>query len=220
MKQENKKRGLDRLAVITTIVCLLPIIFSAVVYRDLPDQMAIHWGPNNQPDGWATKAFAAFGLPVFLAVLNLLCHIGSNRAGQAERQPSFLVLVCKWFPALLSVILTPITLLIALGKEIDVGGIVCLIIGVMMLLVGNYLPKCRQNRTMGIKLPWTLANEENWDKTHRMGGFLWILSGVLIIAVSFFRSLVPCLDWLMVAFLFLVILAPVVYSYVLHRKGL
>lgn len=220
MKQENQKHGLDRLAVITTIVCLLPMIFSAVVYRDLPDRIAIHWGLNNQPDGWAAKAFAAFGLPVFLAVLNLLCHIGSNRAGQSERQPYFLVMVCKWLPALLSVILMPITLLIALGKEIDVGGIVYLIVGVMLLLVGNYLPKCRQNRTMGIKLPWTLANEENWDKTHRMGGFLWILSGVLIIAVSFFRSLVPWLDWLMVAFLFLVILAPVVYSYVLHCKGL
>lgn len=219
MKQENKKKGLDRLAVITTIVCLLPMIFSAVVYRDLPEQMAVHWGFGSEPNGWAPRAFAAFGLPATLAALNLLCHWGSNRAGQAERQPSVLLTICKWFPALLSLILTPIVLLIALGKQIDVGTVVYLIIGVMLLLVGNYMPKCRQNRTMGIKLPWTLESEENWDKTHRMAGPLWMIVGALLLATIFFRSWLPWLDGLMVALLFVLILAPIIYSYVLHRRG-
>lgn len=218
MKQENKKRGLDQLAVITTLVCLLPMIFSALVYRDLPDQMAVHWGVDNQPDGWASKPFAAFGLPVFLAALNLLCHIGSNRIGGEERQPKALLLFCKWLPALLSLILVPITLLIALGKEINVGGIACGIVGVALLLVGNYMPKCRKNRTMGIKLPWTLADEENWDKTHRLAGPLWMLFGVVTLAAAFFLNEAPWLGWLVVAILFLVVLVPLFYSYVLFRK--
>lgn len=220
MKQENKKRGLNRLAVITTIVCLLPIIFSAAVYRDLPDQMAIHWGPNNQPDGWAAKPFAAFGLPTVLAALNLLCHVGSNRAGQAERQSSVLLLFCKWLPALLSLILTPIILLVALGKEINIGCVVFCIIGAMLLLVGNYLPKCRQNRTMGIKLPWTLESEENWDRTHRLAGPLWMLSGVVTLAAAFFVIRFSWLSWVLAVVLFPCILFPAVYSYVLHRKGI
>lgn len=215
--ETKKKRSLDGLAIVTTVCCLLPLIFSAAVYKDLPEQMAIHWGPGNEPDGWAPRAFAAFGLPVVIAVLNLLCHIGSNRAGQKERQPGAVLLFCKWLPAILSLIATPMILLAALGWELPIGTIALCIVGVLLLFVGNYLPKCRQNRTMGIRLPWTLRSEENWDKTHRMAGPLWMLGGVAVLVLAFFVPRAWAV-WTAFAVLALFLLSPVLYSFLLSRK--
>ena len=92
------------------------------------------------------------------------------------------------------------------------------LLGVMYIVVGNYLPKCRQNYTVGIKVPWTLNSEENWDRTHRFSGKLWIIGGlVLVIAV-----VVPMMQ---TATVFTVVTlgittVPCLYSFLLYRKGI
>ncbi len=83
-----------------------------------------------------------------------------------------------------------------------------------MTVAGNYLPKCRQNRTVGIKLPWTLRSEANWNKTHRAAGFVWIAGGLMLIAGAFLP--VP---WLEPAVAALLVLFPLLYSFALHKRG-
>ena len=88
--------------------------------------------------------------------------------------------------------------------------------GVLFVLIGNYLPKTKQSYTLGIRLPWTLASEENWNRTHRLGGVLWVLGGLYFIVMSFF-------PWNLAAFLIpilLMALVPTVYSYLLYRRGI
>jgi len=90
------------------------------------------------------------------------------------------------------------------------------LMGLLFILIGNYLPKTKQSYTMGIKLPWTLASEENWNRTHRLAGFLWVLGGVYFIVMSF-------IGWSLIAFLIplaVMVLIPAVYSYLLYRKGI
>ncbi len=89
--------------------------------------------------------------------------------------------------------------------------------GLLFLILGNYLPKIRQNRTMGIKLPWTLQSEENWTRTHRLSGFLWVLCGLVMIPLSLLRL---WSGWLFGVLLAVMVLIPAVYSYALHRKGI
>lgn len=215
MKPKNKsgRKLVDKTLTVTSLVCLLPMIFSAAVYRDLPEQVAIHWGADGAPNGWAHKALAAFGLPFFLAALNVVCHLGSNSDPKGEGRSMVLLTLCKWIPAVLSVILVPVTLFIALGKEIPVGPVVCCIVGAVLIITGNYLPKCRQNYTMGIKLPWTLADEENWDKTHRLAGPLWILGGAVFMACGFFGWV-----WAGVTVIILIAVIPMGYSFLLSQK--
>lgn len=84
----------------------------------------------------------------------------------------------------------------------------------LCLTIGNYLPKIKQNYTMGIKISWTLDSETNWNKTHRLAGWLWIGGGVLFLGNALIQS------WLLPAIaLVLMIVVPMVYSFILFKKG-
>ena len=127
-----------------------------------------------------------------------------------------LVLISLWTIPLVSLLCSGLTLARGLGYEVRVERWVPIFMGVLFIVIGNYLPKTKQSYTMGIKLPWTLASEENWNRTHRLGGFLWVIGGALFILMSF-------IGWSLAAFLIilaLMVLAPMVYSYLLYRKGI
>ena len=115
---------------------------------------------------------------------------------------------------MLSIILVPMMLFYELGYKMDVEKIVCTIMGVLFIVLGNYLPKCRQNYYVGIRIPWTLKSEENWNKTHRFGGFVFMICGVLILISAW-----AGISWMTVVALFAMIIIPMVYSYILHRRG-
>lgn len=91
-----------------------------------------------------------------------------------------------------------------------------LLMGVIFLVTGNYLPKCRQNYTIGIKLPWTLDDEENWNYTHRLAGKLWMIGGVLIILLGF-QTVVPSMAVSM-TIMVVVTMIPAIASYLYYKK--
>ena len=88
----------------------------------------------------------------------------------------------------------------------------------MYIVVGNYLPKCRQNYTVGIKVPWTLNSEENWDRTHRFSGKLWIIGG-LVLVIATVVPMMRTATVLTVVTLGITIV-PCLYSFLLYRKGI
>ena len=101
-------------------------------------------------------------------------------------------------------------------KGINLVRFVPMLIGILFIIIGNYLPKCRQNFTMGVRLPWTLASEENWNRTHRLAGKLWIIGGLLM-------TLYTMIEMHMIFFIavvFVMTLIPAIYSYTLYRKGI
>lgn len=87
-----------------------------------------------------------------------------------------------------------------------------LFMGVLFIIIGNLLPKMRQSTTMGIKLPWTLHSEENWNKTHRFSGKLWVAGGIVILATAFLGSF-----WILIAVLLVMVIIPTLYSYLLYH---
>ena len=88
-----------------------------------------------------------------------------------------------------------------------------LLMGVLFIFIGNLLPKMQQSYTMGIKLPWTLHNEENWNKTHRLSGKVWVIGGIIILSTALWGNFL-----VLMATTLLMVLIPVVYSYCLYRK--
>jgi len=122
--------------------------------------------------------------------------------------------ISRWIVPVLSIIIVPMMLFYELGYDMDMEKIACTIIGVLFVVIGNYLPKCRQNYYVGIKIPWTLKSEENWNRTHRLGGFVWMICGVLMLISAWVGT-----SRMTVAVLFAMILVPVAYSYILHRRG-
>ncbi|SCP99600.1 SdpI family protein [Anaerobium acetethylicum] len=211
------KKKMDKMMMISTAVCLLPILLSLIIYDRLPDQVVIHWNAAGEPDDYASKAFAAFGLPFILAAINMFTHFMLNNDPKRANSPVALKLMGKWIVPVVSVIMIPLSLFTSMGVDAPIARTVPAAVGIMVIACGIYLPKCRQNYTVGIKLPWTLDSEENWNRTHRMAGYLWIAGGVCIIVVSLLGvwtgQAIPVIIGILV-------LVPVFYSYMIYRNGI
>ena len=211
MKHEKKR------LILTTVICLLPVIAGLALYSRLPERVPTHFDFSGAPDGWSSRPVAVFGLPCLLAALNVFLYICLNRDPKKANMSGALKAIVQWSLPTLSVLCYGLTLTAALGYPSRIEIIVALLTGILFLAVGNYLPKTKQSYTMGIRLPWTLQSEENWNRTHRLSGFLWVLCGLVMIPLSLLRL---WSGWLFGALLAVMVLIPTIYSYALHRKGI
>lgn len=202
--------------ILSCILLLSPIIFGMIVWNKLPESMPIHWGVNGEADRWSSKPFAVFVLPLLILAIHGICIFASGKDFRDKKQSPKVMGLVLWICPLLSVMANSLTYAISLGKEINVLFVVSLTMGALFVLIGNYLPKCQQNRTVGIRIIWTLKNEANWNATHRFAGKVWVIGGLLLMA----SSLLPysILPWAMIALLVVFISLPVLYSYRFYRK--
>ena len=203
--------------VITTVVMLLPVLVGLILWNKLPERVPTHFGPSGEPDDWSSKAFAVFGLPAIIMALHWVCVLGSlkmdPKAHNIDGRMMGLVLwICPVIAVVCGIGLTYGT---ALGLDMNVQIFMPLLVGLVMVIIGNWLPKCKQSYTMGIKLPWTLDNEDNWNRTHRFAGPIWVVCGMIIMVSAIFGG---AFLWVMLAAFLVMILAPAVYSYLLFRK--
>lgn len=210
MFKENKKT-----LFITCAVILLPIIAGLLLWDRLPDRIPTHWGMGGEVDGWSSKGFAVFAMPLMMLGIQLLCFFvtaSDPKRGNIRRKYLSMVL---WIIPVLSVMTSCISYAVALGAQIRVEQVIPGFIGLMFVIIGNYMPKFQQSYTMGIRLPWTLSREENWNRTHRFGGKIWALGGIGVLFCTL-------MGWGMASIVILavVVIVPTVYSYVLYRKGI
>ena len=188
-----------------------------VLYSRLPERVPTHFDFSGTPDGWSSRPFAVFGLPCLLAALNVFLYACLNRDPKRANMSGALKTVSQWSLPVLSVLCYGLTLTAALGYPSRIEIVVPLLTGILLLVIGNYLPKTKQSYTMGIRLPWTLQSEENWNRTHRLSGFLWVAAGAAFILLSLLRL---WNIWLLGALLLALIFVPIGYSYCLHKKGI
>ncbi len=210
MLKENK-----RTLIITSIVTILPILIGVFLWNRLPDVMATHFGINNEANGFSSKVFAVFGLPLLLLALEWFGALVTSHDPKKQNISPKMFAFVLWIVPVVSLIGAATIYPYNLGYQIDITFIAELLLGVIFIVVGNYLPKARQNYTIGIKIPWTLANEENWNRTHRLAGYLWVIGGILMIIAAL--TGIAKAKWILAIF-FILALVPFVYSYWLHVK--
>jgi uncharacterized membrane protein len=206
------KKNLKTL-IITSIVILLPIIAGLILWHSLPDPMPAHWNTAGEVDGWVPKWVFVTVIPLCLMALQWIGALVSSADPKQKNITNKSMSLGLWIMPVLSIFMNTMVYLIALGYKISVEVIVPAFMGMLLVFIGNYLPKCKQTYTIGIKLPWTLEDEENWNKTHRMAGKLWVVCGLVIIALAFLECL-----WAMIAVFALMVMAPTIYSYALSKK--
>ena len=204
-----------KVLILTTVVMLLPILAGIILWNQLPEQMPTHWNASGEVDGWSGKAFAVFGLPLIMVAAQWLCMLGTAADPKRKNHSEKVLHLVLWIIPALSVVLHAVTYATALGHAVPMEVVMPILIGLIFTIIGNYMPKCKQNYTIGIKIPWTLDNEENWNRTHRFAGWLWTFCGIGIICTGFFGGF-----WVFLPITLLMVIAPIIYSYVLHRKGL
>ena len=158
--------------IITSIVCLLPILLGISLWTKLPDTMAIHFNIYGAPDNFASKGFVVFGLPMLMVVLQAFCcfinDINSYKHGDRKKFTT----VTKWIIPVLTVVLQIITLGYGLGWNLDIRKIVSFIVGVIFLIIGNYLPKFDYIKNYDV-------NTEKARKINRFIGYETVVMGLL-----------------------------------------
>ncbi|MBS6195384.1 MAG: SdpI family protein [Clostridiales bacterium] len=216
MKNKNVKEAL-----LSTAICLIPMVAGICVYGKLPEEIPTKWYMDGTVGQFAHKNLTVFGLPGLMAAINLIVHFSMNTDPKRQKMAVMLKRIVKWLLPVMTMIASSSALFWGLGYELPVNVITPLLIGILFIAIGNYMPKCKQNYTMGIKLPWTLHSEENWNRTHRLAGYLWIFEGFGMIVTAFLQKSFPqAATVLLIGILCTMAIVPVVYSYMLYRKGI
>lgn len=164
--------------IITCIVCLLPILLGLVLWDKLPDTMAIHFNINNEPDNFASKGFVVFGFPLLMVLLQAFCcfinDINAHKHGERKK----FEMATKWIIPIMSIILQIVTLGYGLGWNIDIRVVATLIVGIIFLVIGNYLPKFDYIKDYNV-------DTEKARRINRFIGFETVILGVLFIISIF-----------------------------------
>lgn len=168
-----------KILIITSLVCLLPIFLGIALWSKLPDEIAIHFNIYGQPDNYVSKSFAVFGLPVLMVLLQSVCCFANDINAKKHGERTKFERATKWIIPILTVVLQIVTLAYAIGMSMDIRRIACFIVGVLFLVVGNYLPKFDYVKHYDV-------STEKARKINRFIGYETVIMGVLMLASIFF----------------------------------
>lgn len=179
--------------------------------------MVTHWNVRGEPDGYSARAFGAFLMPGIMLILWLVLlavpHIDPRHTNIEKFRDSYETLIV----AIVSVMAGLHVVLIgaALGWPIPIARIVPFGVGVLLVVLGNLLPRFRSNFFMGIRTPWTLSSETVWARTHRVGRYMIVGAGIMLIISAFVHS--TTFSTIAFASVVAAALATLIYSYVIWR---
>ena len=210
--QMNKVRA----DIISLLFVFSAIAVAAILYPSLPEQIPTHWNAQGQVDGYMKKPGGVIIMPamaVFTFVIMKLIPVISPKGFRTDKFSDVFGVLQVTLVGFMSIVAI-LVLLEARGLDVRINEMIIAGTGLLFVIIGNYLGRVRKNFFIGIRTPWTLASDEVWNRTHRIGGRLFILSGVVIWIGAILR--LP-LTWTVGVAVGLVLI-PVVYSYFLYRK--
>lgn len=194
------------------------LLVSLFLLQSLPDTVPMHWNIRGQVDGTMAKIPGVFVLPLMsLAMLGLFRLLPAID----PKKEKYRLFTREWeiiqfgFVAFFAW-LQFIILYISLHPGVSMLPLMFIGLGAFFTLLGNFLSKIRQNFFIGIKTPWTLTSEDNWNKTHRYASWCFVLAGIAAIAESYFIWYAPAVIF---GSIMLAAVLPVIYSFLLFKKA-
>lgn len=198
--------------IISILITLTPIIAGVILWDKLPDMVASHWNVAGEVDGYVSKPVFVFGMPAFMVALILVCSIATaTDPKNANHGKKPLMLVYAIVPAL-TIVLSAFTYCFALGVEVPMLNLGVAVAGTALIFVGNYLPKCKPNYTIGFRIKWTLHSDKNWVASHRFASKIWVIGGILVMLSALLP--VGIVPWVAFAVFTVIAISPVIYSFV------
>ena len=205
------KKKIDwKILIITSLICLIPIIFGVILYDQLPEQMAVHFGVNNEPNSFAPKEFALFGIPLLMFILQVFCCISSDFMEEKKQNKKYIT-IYKWIIPIIEMVVYLTMLAYGAGIELDMRMIVCITLGIVFTLVGNYMPKTEPN-----KLQMNYIRADFWKKIKRPAGYFFVIIGLAFIISAFLNSIV---SFILMIILIICAVLTTIYSLYLFYKN-
>ena len=207
----KKNRGFN---IIIAVLILITAAYVAISYNSLPDMIPSHWNFDGEIDSYSSKVMLYFmvlgmvGLNVLFVVVRRIDPRSDNYEKFNRPFQIFRIFMTAFFMVLIFA-----SIRIAQNPgSFEMGTLVPVMVGLLFVVIGNYMPKFRHNYTMGIKTPWTLASETCWDKTHRFAGPLWMAGGVMFMVSSFVFS-ESAFRYVFILIIVVLVVVPAAYSY-------
>ncbi|WP_137789273.1 SdpI family protein [Bacillus sp. E(2018)] len=200
------------------LLIALSVLIGVFAYPYLPDQMPMHWNINGEVDGYWDKQYAAFFPPLLMIVLMVLFifmpRIDPKKENYKKFSGSYTIFIT--IMNVFFLLLQSVTISYGLGVNIDISLVVNLGIGLLFIVLGNYLPRIKHNYFIGVRTPWTLANEKTWRKTHQLSGKLFVVAGLMLVAISFLPGIYKFTGMLVVVLA--TVLITTIASYVFFNR--
>jgi len=202
------------------LMILSTVAIAIYAYPLLPDRVPSHWNLAGQIDGWTSRnghVFGIGGLIVGMYILFLVLPHFEPRKEHFVRSLGFYQMIRNVMMAFFALIFGLTSYIAVTGNMLQVDKIIPVAVGVLFILIGNYLPQIKSNFFMGIRTPWALDNEENWRKTHHLGAYTFVLGGLLFIASPFIPT--PFNFYLPLAGILFASFFPMLMSYIWFKQG-
>ena len=199
------------------ILILISMIATFFIYSSLPEKIPMHWNIKGEINSYGGKSFVWFTALLPLVTYLLMIYvpeIDPKRESYKKHKKAYEILMNILVPFF--IVVHWITIFSALGHQVSVGRIIPIGVGILFIVIGNYMGQIRPNYTFGIKIPWTLADETVWKKTHRVGSFAFILSGLIFIIAGIINK--PFSFILAIFSIFVALIYTGIYSYLEYKK--
>lgn len=201
------------------IILVVAVAATMAVYSRLPDEMPTHWNAAGEVDGTMAKPWGPFLFPILMAALTavilVLPRISPRGYELEARGRAFRAILMTILLFMLAI--HAITLAVALGHPVSMGIAVPVLLGVLLVVMGNYLSKVPRNFFLGVRTPWTLADEDVWFRTHRLAARTFMLGGLAIAVGAPLAGEEHAQSVVLGAVMFAA-LVPVIYSYAIYKK--
>jgi len=200
------------------VIAALAVAVSIWAYPQLPPTIATHWNVRGTADGFSSRATAVLIMPLVIigltGLFNVLPKLDPRGANYAKFVDTYWLIA----NAVILFILIGHGMIVAtgLGYPVKVDRFMPIGVGLLFIVLGNFLTRVEPNRFTGIRTPWTLSSDTVWRKTHRTGGWLMVVGG-FVLAASVFLPQGAFLP-LLIAAILIVAVIPVVQSYILWKR--
>lgn len=202
--------------IFSSLIIILPIFIGLALWKQLPDEIVTHWSFDGTPNGWSSKTFTVLGLPLILLALHLFCLCITFLDPKNGNQNKNIFNLVIWIIPITSLYANSAIYCNSFGINIPVQIFASIFTGILFIIIGSYFPKCRQNYTIGIKLPWTLNDETNWNATHKFCSKVWIIAGAILAICGFLPANI--FIWIFLGSILLITIIPFIYSYLYYIK--
>jgi uncharacterized membrane protein len=214
----TRSKLIDLLAL---MLCIIPFVTWFMLRNSLPEKLPIHWNAQGDVDGWTSReqlpifllAITVFGALVYL-LLRFIKRIDPKRTAKLNETIALKI----GFGVI--TFMTAINLLIMMpkGDTFNMTTVVLVMVSLLFTFLGNMMYNIKPNYFIGIRLPWTLENDDNWKHTHRLAGIIWFIGGIVCAILSLLIS--PKIMFpIFIGITMLLVLIPSIYSFMLFKRS-
>ncbi|MEJ8737214.1 DUF1648 domain-containing protein [Erysipelotrichaceae bacterium HCN-30851] len=212
--------------IILFILMFLPLLYTVVALQILPDQIPAHYNIHNQVDRWGSK-YETLIFPAITIIFGFIMLCVTKLAAKQEMNGHNNENISLLLGILSLILFNAMTLFFLYADfhavenlsniSIDISQLIFAILGIIMIIMGNIMPKVRLNSALGLRTVWSMKNSTTWKKSQHFGGITFMITGFLILIISFFTKGFPCV---ILSLCIIIISLPIdiLYTYKVAKK--